>query len=53
MFGCFIQFFQILIFWVNSVVKEQKMAQNDKKIMSAALHTLVSIHHIMFFVAQV
>ena len=33
----FVHFFQILIFGVNSWVKEQKMAQNDKKL-SVTLH---------------
>ena len=27
---CFLHFFQLLIFGVNSGVKRQKMAQNDK-----------------------
>ena len=40
----FLHFFQILIFGVNSGVKRQKMAQNDKK-MSAALHISGSVHH--------
>ena len=40
----FLHFFKILIFGFNSGVKLQKMAQNDKKIMSVALHMSGSIH---------
>ena len=31
-FGCFLHFFQIKIFMVNSGLKGQNMAQNDKKL---------------------
>ena len=36
--GVFVNFFKILIFGVASGVKAQKMVQNEKKIMSAALY---------------
>ena len=42
--GVFFHFFKFLIFWVIGV-KEQTMAQNDKKNMSVALHISGSMHH--------
>ena len=37
--------FEILIFWAVRGVKGQKMAQNDKKILSSALHISGTIYH--------
>ena len=45
---CFSHFFQVLIFRVNSGVKGQKMAQNDKKTLSVAPYILRTIHHMIF-----
>ena len=45
---CFSHFFQVLIFRVNSGVKGQKMAQNDKKTLSIAPYILRTIHHMIF-----
>ena len=41
----FLYFFQILIRMVNSRVKGQKMAENDR--MSVSLHNSGSIHHMI------
>ena len=43
----FLHFFQVLIFGVNNGVKGQKMAQNDKGILSFPLHISGSIHHMI------
>ena len=45
----FFQIFKILIFWVVSGVKVQKMAQNDKKFclscfISQTIHHMIDIH---------
>ena len=42
--GFFLQFFEIFIFWAVSRVKGQKMAQDDKKILSVALHISKTIY---------
>ena len=42
----FFNFFKILIFWVVSGVKGQKIVQNDKK-NSVSLHTSGTIHQII------
>ena len=50
----FSHFFQILIFGVVSGVKGQKVAKNDKKILSVTLHVSGSIHNmIVIFSAHV
>ena len=43
----FSRFLKILIFWVHGGLKGQKMVQNDKKIMSVALHISGAIHHMI------
>ena len=43
----FFQFFEIFIFWAVSRVKGQKMAQDDKKILSVALHVSRTIYHMV------
>ena len=45
---CFLHFFQILILGVNSGVKGQKMAQNDKNYVT--LHISGSIHHMIVII---
>ena len=40
-------FYIVSKFGVNSGIEEQKMAQNDKKNLSAALHISGSIHHMI------
>ena len=47
----FLHFFKILIFGVNSEVKEHKLAQNDKKL-SVPLHIAGSTHMIVIFDTQ-
>ena len=43
----FFHFLKILIYSVVSRVKGQKMAQNDKNILSFTLHIAGSIHHVI------
>ena len=43
----FFFFFLILIFWAHRGVKGQKTVQNDKKIMSVALHISGNMHHVI------
>ena len=45
----FFSFFQILIFWFVRGVKEEKMVQNDKKILSVALYISGTIHMIFIY----
>ena len=45
--GIFFHFFKMLIFWVVSGVKEQKMTENDKKYLSVALHVSGTIDHMI------
>ena len=45
--GFFLQFFEIFIFWAVSSVKGQKMAQDDKKILSVALHVSGTMYHMV------
>ena len=41
-------FFLIFVFWAVMAVKRQKIAQDDKKILSGALHVSGIIHHMTF-----
>ena len=43
----FFQFFDIFIFWAVRGVKGQKMAQDDKNILSVALHISRAIYFMM------
>ena len=45
--GGFFNLFQISIFGVNTGIKGQNMAQNDKKIRSVVFHISVSTHHLI------
>ena len=47
MSSVFFYFFKIFIFWVVRGVKGWKMVQNDKKILSVALHITGTIHHMI------
>ena len=42
-----IMIFWIFYFWAVRGLKEQKLAQDDKKILSVALHILWAINHLI------
>ena len=44
---CFYFFQNFVFFWVFGGVKGQKIAQNDKESLSATLHILETIHHMI------
>ena len=43
----FFHFLKVLIFWVASGVKGQKLAQTDKKILSFTFHISGTIYHMI------
>ena len=46
--GAYFIFFYVFFFWAFRGVKGQKMAQDDKKFMSVALHISGTIYHMIF-----
>ena len=42
----FFHFFKILIIWVVSGVKEEKIAQNDKNMITGIIHHVIVIYDI-------
>ena len=45
-FRWFFHFFKILIIWVVSGVKEEKIAQNDKNMIAGIIHHVIVIYDI-------
>ena len=46
--GMFFHFSELFIFWAVIGVKGQKIAQDNKKILSSALHISGIVHHMIF-----